>query len=72
MKKDKRLLCVGWGIYYLEDKAWWGNKSGPKYWGSEQAAINAHNKAYPAGDYEWSVKQGHLLAKKLWVEMKDE
>ena len=73
MTKRKRLVCVGWGIFWL-----YRSKEKPSFdvrVGRQRTlslAVAKYDNLYERGTYSRDRRKGLIIAKKLWVEVKDE
>ena len=65
-KRKAKLVCVGWGIWDKEGYLWWNI-----VFTFRQDAIT-YAKKMVEYDYKKARKERCVIAKKLWVEVKDE
>jgi len=70
MSKQKlKLVCVGWGVVWLDPPVGLSyNSCSP----TRREAIKAFNERHTNPDYNGYRIKGFAIAKKLWVEVKDE
>ena len=70
-KRKTKRVCVGWGIVmYPRDVHPYLYFGGPSGWGTRNDAIEAFDKQ-PGGNYSESRRKGKVIAKQLWVEVKE-
>ena len=67
-KRKTKLVCVGWGIWWLLPPVGISPTVGRK--ATRQMAIKIFNEHHTDPDYETLRKRGDVIAKKLWVEVK--
>ena len=68
-KRKTKLVCVGWGVYWLLPPTGISFKSCKL---TRKLAIREFNKHHDDPDYKGYRRKGLAIAKQLWLEVKDD